>query len=73
METLEITFNEKTIAGKNLLAFLEQNKKYVKVKDPTKMTKKEFYAMIDEAIIEAEQGKVTRVKSEDFKKFLGLE
>ena len=30
MTTYEITFNEKTDAGKNILAFLDENKKYVK-------------------------------------------
>jgi len=73
METLEITFNKKTVAGKNLLAFLEQNKKYVKVKNPYKMTKEEFYAEIDEALAQVERGECKELKYEDIDRFLGLE
>ena len=56
MTTYEITFNERSKVGKNLLAFLEDNKKYVKFNDPTKMTKKEFYARIKEAEEQYERG-----------------
>ena len=76
MTTYEITFNEKTAAGKNILAFLEKNKKYVKVNAPkvsasTKMTKKEFYAMIDEALAQYERGEYTELgPDDDISKFL---
>ena len=73
MTTYEITFNEKSAFGKNLLAFLEQNKKYVKVNDPTKMTKEEFDDMLAEAEEEWKRGAVIRVERKDIKKFLGLE
>ena len=73
MTTYEITFNEKTAVGKNILAFLEQNKKHVKVNDPTKMTKEEFDAKLERATKQAELGLVTRIAREDLKKFLGLE
>ena len=49
MTTYEITFNERSTVGKNILAFLEQNKKYVKINTPTKMTKEEFDAKCNEA------------------------
>jgi len=42
MTTYEITFNEHSDFGKNLIMFLEENKKYVTVNDNTKMTKEEF-------------------------------
>ena len=73
MTTYEITFNEKTNVGKSLIAFLEQNKKYIKLKDPTEMTKEEFEAMLDEAKEQARRGEVTRINPEEQKKFLGLE
>lgn len=40
--------------------------------DDTLMTEEEFYAKIDLSIKQAEEGKVTRVKKEDLKAFLGL-
>jgi hypothetical protein len=49
MTTCEITFNEKTKIGKNFLVFLQENKKHFKLKYPTKMTKEEFNAMLEEA------------------------
>ena len=73
MTTYEVTFNERTAIGKNLLAFFEENKKYVKVKDPTKMTKEEFYAKIERSAEQARQGRVRRIKYEDIDKFLGIE
>jgi hypothetical protein len=68
MRTYEITFNEKTKVGKDVLAFLEQNKKYVKLKDPTEMTKEEFHAKIKRAEEQYERGEYTEV--EDVRKFL---
>ncbi len=38
----------------------------------TLMTETEFYAKIDKSIKQAENGQVTRIAKEDFKKFLGL-
>ena len=73
MTTYEITFNEKTKTGKNFLTFLEENKKYVKVNNPAKMTKEEFYAKILIAYQQCKQGKSIRVEPKDFEKFLGLE
>ena len=73
MTTYEITFNEKTVAGKNLLAFLEQNKKYVKVKNPTKMTKEKFEAKIQRARKQYECGEYTIYHNrEEFDKLLGV-
>ena len=69
MTTYEITFNEKTDAGKNILAFLDENKKYVKVKNPAKMTEEEFDAMLEESREQYRQGKFTRVSPEEFDKF----
>lgn len=73
MQTYEITFNERTKVGKTLLAFLEENKKQIKVKDPTKMTKEEYMQMLQESTEQAERGEVFELKREDIKKFLGLE
>ena len=73
MITYEITFNERSTAGKNILAFLEQNKKYIKVNDPTKMTKEEFDAKCARGRAEYERGECKRLKHEDIDKFLGLE
>ena len=73
MTTYEITFNERSAFGKNLLTFLEQNKKYVKVNDPTEMTKEEYMNMLAESTAQAERGEVKRLKHEDISKFLGLE
>jgi len=71
MDTFEIKINEKSAKGKYILNFLKENK--VKVKDPTKMTKKEYYKMLDESKAQAERGEVFELKPENFKKFLGLE
>ena len=71
MSLYEIKVNEQTTKGKYILQFLKENN--VKVKDPTKMTKKEFYAKIDKARKQAEQGEVFELKYEDISKFLGLE
>jgi hypothetical protein len=68
MTTYEITINEKTKIGKDILAFLEQNKKHIKLKDPTEMTKEEFYAKIQRAEEQHLRGEGTVVK--DFRKFL---
>ena len=38
----------------------------------TLMTETEFYAMVDRGIKDVEEGRVTRVKKEELKKFLGL-
>jgi len=73
MTTYEITFNEHTDFGKNLLAFFEKNKKYVKVNDNTKMTKEELETRIKRAEERYKQGKSIRLERKDFKKFLGLE
>ena len=73
MTTYEITFNENTAVGKNILAFLEENKKYIKINGPAKMTKEEFYAEIDEAIAQYERGEYTVYNSEEFRKKYGLD
>ena len=73
MTTYEVTFNEKTAFGKNLLAFLVANKKYVKVKDPTEMTREEFDAMLEESRAQYARGEYFELKPEDQKKILGLE
>ena len=65
MTTYEITFNEKTDAGKNILAFLDENKKYVKVKNPAKMTKEEFNAMLEESREQYRQGKYKTIDDID--------
>ena len=71
MRTYEITFNERSKVGKYLLAFLEENKKYIKLNDPTEMTKEEFYAMIDESLAQYERGEYTRMlPDEDLFDFL---
>ena len=70
MTTYEITFNEKTKTGKNFLAFLEENKKYLKVNNPAKMTKEEFEAMIDESLAQYERGEYKELKYEDIDKFI---
>jgi len=44
-----------------------------KIKDPTKMTKKEFYAKINRSLAQAARGEVKRLKHEDISRFLGLE
>ena len=73
MVTYEITFNEKSVVGKYLLYFLKQNKKSVKVKDNSLMSKDEYFAMIDEGIAQYERGECFELKPEDQRKFLGLE
>ena len=73
MTTYEITFNERSAFGKNFLAFLEQNKKYVKVNDPTEMTKEEFYAKLEKARAQYEHGECKRISREDIRKLMGLE
>ena len=73
MTTCEITFNEKSKVGKDLLAYLEENKKYVKLHNPAKMTEEEFDAMLEEAREQYRQGKFTVYNSEDFKKKYGLD
>ena len=73
MTTYEITFNEKSAFGKNLLTFLEQNKKYVKVNDPTEMTKEEFEMELAIARAQYERGECKRIAREDVPKLLGLE
>jgi predicted RNase H-like nuclease (RuvC/YqgF family) len=73
MTTYEITFNERTKIGKDILAFLEQNKKYVKLKDPTKMTKEEYEAKIARGIAQYERGECTVYNNrEEFEKLLGV-
>lgn len=52
-----------------------KNKSYKLVpvlEEETLMTEEEFYAMVDKGIKDVEDGRVTRVKKEDLKKFLGL-
>ena len=72
MTTYKITFNERTNFGKNFLIYLQENKKYIKVNDPTKMTEEEFYAKIKKAEEQYERGEYT-VYDEDFRKnVLGL-
>ena len=69
MVTYQITFNEKTTFGKNLIALFLQNKKLVKLKeeqkelqtkkqkkDPTLLTEEEFDAKIEEARAQYERG-----------------
>jgi len=70
MTTYEITFNERSTVGKNILAFLEQNKKYVKINDTYKMTKEEFDAKCAEAREQCMRGECTRVAPGDNLKFL---
>ena len=69
MTTYEITFNEKTKTGKNFLTFLEENKKYVKVNNPAKMTKEEFEAKIKRAEEQYARGEYTEVLPGGFEKF----
>ena len=71
MTTYEVTFNERTAFGKNFLAFLTENKKYVKVNDPTKMTKKEFEDKCARGRAQFERGECTRMlPDEDLFDFL---
>ena len=73
MTTYEITFNERTTVGKNILTFLEQNKKYIKINDTTKMTFEEFVEKCERARKQYERGECKELKYEDIDKFLGLE
>ena len=73
MTTYEITFNERSKIGKSFLGFIQENKKYFKIKDPTEMTREEFFAKLDKAKKQCERGECTRVAKEELKKFLGLE
>ena len=82
MITYQITFNEKTEFGKNLIELFQNNKRQIKVKeekvtktkkDPTLLTEEDFYAMIDESLAQYERGEYFELKPEDQKKFLGLE
>ena len=71
MVTYEITFNERSAKGKEILAFLKENK--VEIKDPTKMTKEEFEAKCARGREQFERGECTVYDSEVFKRKLGLE
>ena len=71
MDTFEIKINEKSAKGKYILNFLKENK--VKVKDPTKMTKKEYYAKLERSRAQYDRGESFELKPENIKKFLGLE
>ena len=73
MENIIITpKNKKQFSA--IKTFLEEMKIRFRTEkeDDTLMTEEEFYAKIDEAKQEAREGKVTRVKQEDLKAFLGL-
>ena len=72
MTTYEITFNEKTTFGKNLIAFFLENKKRVKLKDPTLLTEEEFDAKIQEAREQFARGEYIVYDSEAFRKKYGL-
>ena len=73
MTTYEITFNEKTNVGKSLIAFLEQNKKYIKLKDPTEMTKEEFEAKLKRSEEQYKRGEYV-IYDDDFRKnVMGLD
>ena len=67
MTTYEITFNERTKIGKNFLDFIQENKKYFKIKDPTEMTREEFDAKCARAREQYERGEYT-VYDDDFRK-----
>jgi len=82
MITYQITFNEKTEFGKNLIELFQNNKRQIKVKeekvtktkkDPTLLTEEEFDAKIQEARVQYERGECKELKYEDIDKFLGLE
>jgi hypothetical protein len=70
MTTCEITFNEKTNAGKEIFAFLQQYKDHIKLKHPAKMTKKEFDAKIQKAREQYARGEYTEVPFGQQSKFL---
>ena len=74
MTTYQITFNEKTDFGKNLLVLFHNNKKQIKLKeevklkerakvkvkkDPTLLTKEEFDAKIQESREQYARGEYT--------------
>jgi hypothetical protein len=84
MATYTITINEKTAEGKKFVDFMKAlsfvsvakpSKKAIekKEKDPTEMTKAEFYAKLERSRAQFERGEYIEVKPENFKKFLGLE
>ena len=73
MRTYEITFNERSKVGKYLLAFLEENKKYVKLHNPAKMTEAEFDAKLQRAREQYARGECTVYNNrEEFEKILGV-
>ena len=73
MTTYQITFNEKSTFGKNLLALFEQNKKLVKLEDPLMMSKEEFEAICNKGREEFERGECREYNSDEFKKRFGLD
>jgi len=73
METLKVIFNRNDIAGKNLLAFLEQNKKYIKTMPFVSNEKEKIKKMsgLDEAIKDIEEGRVSEPMTiEEFKVYI---
>ena len=73
MTTFEITFNEKSTIGKYLLLFLEQNKKSIKVKDPTKLSKEEFDEKIQRARDQYARGEYYVYDEKFRKEVMGLD
>ena len=73
MATYEIKLNQNTKIGKEIFLFLQQHNVQMKLKDPTKMTKEEFYAKIKRAKEQYERGEGHRLEYNDISKFLGLE
>ena len=69
MTTYEITFNERSKVGKYLLAFLSENKKYIKLNNPAKMTEEEFEAKIQKSKEQYLRGEYTEVLPGEFDKF----
>jgi hypothetical protein len=65
MQTYEITFNENTDIGREIFAFLRQYKNYVKLKEPTKLSKEEFDAKILRAREQYARGEYTEVGPDD--------
>ena len=73
MTTYEITFNERTAFGKNLIAFLLENKKLVKINNSSKMTEAEFETKIQIAEEQYARGEYTIYNNrEEFDKSLGV-
>jgi hypothetical protein len=71
MTTYEITFDERTAVGKNILMFLEQNKKHIKVVDSTEISdKEELVAIIEQAHKDQKEGKCIRLKYEEIDDFM---